>query len=71
MIALPKEFEPILAEISHLNDLLRGNFFEVIYHDGKEWCAYFSSDTFQNGEQVIRWLYAKECFTIFDTKVKT
>lgn len=59
---LPKELVPVLAEIFHSNELGQGAHFEVVYHDGEEWRSYAGSDTFENGEQVLQWRYAKECF---------
>lgn len=56
---------PVLAEISYLNDLAQGTYFEVIYHDGKKWCAFFGSKTFENGEQVLRWIYADKMLELF------
>jgi len=54
--------EPILAEIEHINDLGKSMRFEVVYYDEK-WCSYSGSKTFQDGEKVVRWKYADECWT--------
>jgi hypothetical protein len=57
----PKELEPVLAEIEHVNDLGKSTWFEVVYFC-EEWCSYSGSDTFDDGEKVIRWKYCNECF---------
>lgn len=61
----PKLGEPVLAEISATNSLSTAHYYEVIYHDGDRWCAYFGSKTFQDGEIVLRWIYAAEAMKIF------
>ena len=53
---------PILAEIEQINDLGRSKWYEVVYYYNNKWCSYADSETFQDGEKVIRWKYAKECF---------
>ena len=56
----PKELEPVLAEINSITCLGRTNWYEVVYHDGDKWCGYSGSDTFDDGESVLRWRYAAE-----------
>jgi len=56
----PKELEPVLAEINSITCLGSSNWYEVVYHDGYEWCSYSGSDTFDDGESVLRWRYAAE-----------
>jgi hypothetical protein len=56
----PNQLEPVLAEISHVNDLGVSTWYEVIYYFDK-WCSYSCSKTFENGEQVIKWKYCKDC----------
>lgn len=61
---LPKESEPVLAEISAQGDLGRSSWFEVVYYDEESgrWRSFSGSSTFEDGEQVLRWVYAKDCF---------
>ena len=61
----PELGRPVLAEIEYVNDLGKGTYFEVIYHDGKQWCSFFGSKTFEDGEQVIKWIYADKMFELF------
>jgi len=58
---------PILAEIEDTKDPEHRTYFAVIYHDGKRWCAFAGppGKTFEDGEQVIRWFYAKKAMEIF------
>lgn len=61
----PKALRPVLAKISHIGDFGKSEWYEVVYFDpdfGHEWCAYAGSKTFQNGEEVLAWRYADECF---------
>ena len=53
--------EPIFAEIEHINDLGKSTWFEVVYYD-EGWRSYGGSNTFRDGEKVIRWKYAEKCF---------
>ena len=62
---IPEVGRPILAQISYLNDLGQGTYFEVIYHDGEKWCAYAGSKTFKDGEQVVKWIYADKMLELF------
>lgn len=56
--ALPEEARPVLAFITVQDDLGLQHWREVVYHNGERWCPYAGSDTFGNGEQVSRWVYA-------------
>ena len=60
VICNPNELEPVLAFITHQGDLGRNEWYEVVYFF-KEWCSYSGSKTFEDGEQVIRWNYCKDC----------
>lgn len=51
---------PILAKIEHINGLGKSNWYEVVYYDDK-WYSYSESKTFEDGEQVVKWKYAKDC----------
>lgn len=51
---------PILAKIEHINDLGKSTWYEVVYYDDK-WYSYSGSKTFEDGEQVVKWKYAKDC----------
>ena len=59
---IPKELEPILAKISHINDLGLSQWYEVVYYADDKWCSYSGSNTFEDGERVIDWKYCKEQF---------
>ena len=56
----PNQLEPVLAKISHVSDLGVSIWYEVIYYFDK-WCSYSGSKTFEDGEQVIKWKYCKDC----------
>ncbi len=61
----PKGLRPVLAKICHIGENGRSEWYEVVYYDqdfGHEWCAYGVSKTFKNGEKVLDWRYADECF---------
>lgn len=60
VIGSPIQLEPVLAEIEQINDLGKSKWYEVVYFDEK-WRSYADSKTFQDGEKVIRWKYAKDC----------
>ena len=51
---------PILAKIEHINDLGKSYWYEVVYYYEK-WRSYTGSKTFEDGEQVVKWKYAKDC----------
>lgn len=59
-IGSPIQFEPVLAEIEHINDLGKSKWYEVVYFD-RNWRCYAGSKTFQDNEKVIRWKYVKDC----------
>lgn len=54
-------YSPILAKIEHINDLGKSTWHEVVYYDGDKWCSCSGSETFKDGEQVIKWKYIKDC----------
>jgi len=58
--SLPREAEPVLAQISHTNNLGKSNWKEIVYHDGENWKAYEGSKTFNDGERVVQWRYVNE-----------
>jgi hypothetical protein len=60
VISSPIELEPVLAEIEHINDLGKSKWYEVVYYDGS-WCCYSGSNTFKDGEKVVKWKYCKDC----------
>lgn len=59
--SIPREAEPVLARIKQLNDLGTSYWYEVVYHNGENWCGYECSRTFTKCEQVVDWKYADEC----------
>lgn len=59
----PKDFEPVLAEISHINSLGKSKWFEVVYYAEGDWRCFAGSHTFRDGETVLRWRYAKDAIT--------
>jgi hypothetical protein len=54
----PNELESVLAKITHQNCLGLSQWYEVVYYDNG-WYSYAGSKTFQDGEQVIEWVYCK------------
>jgi len=69
-VAIPVEGEPVLAEISVIYDLGTSVWHEVVYHDGKQWCSYHGSSTFNKGEAVKKWKYVCDCrLTIMENLV--
>ena len=60
VIDSPTQLEPVLAQIEHINDLGKSKWYEVVYFD-KNWRSYAGSETFEDGEQVVKWKYAKDC----------
>ena len=60
VVGSPIQLEPVLAEIEHINDLGKSKWYEVVCFD-ENWRSYAGSKTFQDGEKVIRWKYAKDC----------
>jgi len=57
----PTELEPVLAKLSHINDLGTSQWYEVVYYDDNRWCSFSGSKTFEDGERVIEWKYCKDC----------
>ena len=60
VVETPVELDPILAEIEHINSLGKSKWYEVVYFDDT-WHSYFGSDTFNDGERVVKWKYCKDC----------
>ena len=60
MKELPLAFEPVLAKIAGQTDLGRSLWYEVVYHNGEEWCCYAGSKTFDDGEKVLSWKVCSE-----------
>ena len=60
VVGSPIQLEPVLAEIEHINDLGKSKWYEVVYFFEK-WCSYAGSKTFEDGEQVVKWKYVKDC----------
>lgn len=56
----PSELEPVLAKIEHINSLGKSSWYEVVYFD-EHWRCYAGSDTFKDGEKVVKWRYCKDC----------
>jgi len=61
---VPNELEPVLAKISHQNDLGNPNWYEVVYYVDGKWCSYSGSKTFDDGEKVLEWVYCSEIFKL-------
>lgn len=60
VISSPNELEPVLALIRHQGELGLSEWCEVVYFFQK-WCSYSGSKTFEDGEQVVKWKYCKDC----------
>lgn len=58
---IPNQLVPVLAKIFAITDLGANIYHEVVYHDGKKWCSYHGSKTFDNGEHVRKWKYISDC----------
>jgi hypothetical protein len=56
----PKELIPVLAKIQHIGCLGTSEYFEVVYRNENGWCSYSGSNTFEDGEKVIKWKYAND-----------
>lgn len=62
---IPLEGEPVLAYIEHQNGFDKRHWYEVVFYreelggDEAGWKSYSGSDTFDNGEQVIKWKYCE------------
>lgn len=59
---LPEEGRSVLAEIESINCNGKSNWYEVVYILNNEWHSYFGSETFEDGEHVIKWKYTEDCF---------
>ena len=57
---VPREAEPVLAQIRQINSLGKSGWHEVVYHDGQNWKSYEASKTFNDGERVVQWRYVNE-----------
>lgn len=62
---LPKDLRDVLAQIESQNDLGKTSWYELVYHNGKEWCSYADSTTFSsygdtNVSNVVKWVYCDE-----------
>jgi hypothetical protein len=62
MEEVPIELEPVLAKISHQYDLGNSQWYEVVYYVNGKWCSYGGSNTFEDGEIVVEWVYCSERF---------
>ena len=62
MYELPDDLIPVIAEIKHLNDLGISKWYEVVYCSDGEWHAYAGSNTFKDGEKVVKWKYCNDIF---------
>lgn len=60
VISSPNQLEPVLALITNQGELGLSEWYEVVYYFNK-WYSYSGSKTFEDGEQVIRWKYCKDC----------
>lgn len=60
IIETPVKLEPVIAEIEEINDLGKSKWYEVVYFDDM-WRSYFGSNTFTDGERVVKWKYCKDC----------
>jgi len=55
---LPKDLRDVLARIESQNDLGKTSWYEVVYHNGEEWCSCAESNTFSTlGDNVVDWVY--------------
>ena len=61
-VEYPNELEPVLAKITHQNDLGQSQWYEVVYYVDSKWCSYSGSKTFEDGERVVEWVH---CHNIF------
>lgn len=56
----PMPLTPVLAKITLIGELGNSEWYEVVFHDGIEWCSYAGSDTFDDGEKVLNWKYCTD-----------
>lgn len=61
VINTPEKFAPTLAEITKQGELGKEGWWEVVYHDGANWQHFAGSNTFDDGEKVVRWKLCREC----------
>lgn len=60
---IPKDLRDVLAQIEIQNDMGKSSWYEVVYHNGEEWCSYGGSETFSTyGYNVVKWKYVDEIF---------
>jgi hypothetical protein len=64
---IPNDLIPVIAQIEHLNDLGTSKWYEVVYYSDGEWYSYFGSNTFKDGEKVLRWKYCEDVFKTKET----
>jgi hypothetical protein len=57
---MPEPFKPVVAEIYINGELGLSKWYEVVYHNGENWESFAGSKTFDDGETVIKWVYAKD-----------
>jgi len=62
MYEKPNDLTPVIAQIKHLNDLGTSKWYEVVYYSNDEWHAYAGSNTFKDGEKVVKWKYCDDVF---------
>lgn len=62
VIEYPNELEPVLAKITHQNDLGQPQWYEVVYYVDGKWRSYSGSKTFEDGERVVEWVYCQNIF---------
>ena len=62
MFEQPNDLTPVIAQIKHLNDLGISKWYEVVYYADSEWHAYAGSNTFKDGEKVLKWKYCDDVF---------
>ncbi len=63
MKTTPIDLRDVLAQIETQSDLGKSSWYEVVYHNGEEWCSYAGSDTFSTyGYNVVQWKYVDEIF---------
>lgn len=59
-VPVPSLYVPVLAFISVIGDSGKSEWYEVVYHNGEEWESYAGSNTFNDGERVLKWKYCNE-----------
>jgi hypothetical protein len=61
VINTPEKFAPVLADITKNGELGNQGWWEVVYHDGVNWQHFAGSNTFDDGEKVVKWKLCREC----------